>query len=359
MNASLDWDISSDMLAENRDEMWDFCPDQFDDESFLSWFTRLAKENCSDVSLLYQKLRNDDNPSLRKINTAEIERKLNSLEVRTVDQDEILKKLSPYCDITNYCRPEKMIEFSLNSAHPFAYLITNLRTPRYCSHCLQEDETPYFRSHWFYKFITYCDKHKCLLNDYCPYCYSPIKFWKTNWDEPISVCFHCKKDISHNISIISKINSDFQDELYSVVKNAEFKGDKIDPILFFQQFWKVMINECLDPKLKAKDFTLPAERMFRALNSAYGSIELYKHKFYLPYCCPIDNQGFASKIDYDLHMFLCHTQNSPKDSKLEKRCEVIKQFLEKGITTHQGINQSGIHLEMASGTIYHWILEYK
>ena len=203
------------MHSEQMDEKWDFCPQPFEEESFLSWFTRLAKENCSDVDLLFQKLRTLS--SLKSINQQIIDKQLIKLESNKKLKNELIANLSPFIEIT----PSRLKKISFNISeinNQWDYLNVPLQTPRYCPLCLKDDETPHFRYYWFLKFITYCNTHKLLLKDSCPNCYSPIKFWKTKWNHLIDSCFNCKGDIKQEILPPIKVDSDFQEKLFIIFK---------------------------------------------------------------------------------------------------------------------------------------------
>lgn len=98
------------MHSEQIDEKWDFCPQPFEYESFLSWFTRLAKENCSDVDLLYQKLRTFS--SLKSMNKQIIDKQLTKLESNKNLKNELITNLSPFVEMS----PSQLKKVSFNAS---------------------------------------------------------------------------------------------------------------------------------------------------------------------------------------------------------------------------------------------------
>lgn len=347
------------MLGVDTDEKWDFCPQPIADESFLSWFVRLAKENCSDVGLLYQKLRGSYFHTIRVLNREKLDKYLIELESSSQMQDEMKKILSSYINIPLFQRSKTLVEFMQKKIHPWDYFIVLLPSPRYCVQCLQESEISYFPAHWFYKFNTYCDIHQCLMSDCCPHCYSPIKFWKSNWNQSLKTCFNCGNDITQGINIVSKIKATFQKDFYEVLNSGKFRDKKIDPLYFFRQLWRLVHIESKDPKVKDQHMPLTAERTFRALNLAYMCIERDKNRFAKPHFCSFDGLEFGTKIELDLHMFQKHKQEPVSDKIMVERYAMIKPFLEKGIMSKKKIMETPIEINVSNHSIYKWMLVYK
>jgi len=67
-----DWKLNKETSKIPENEKWDCCPRPYEDEAFLSWFTRLAKENYSDVDLLYHKFRETN--YLRNMNQEKLDK---------------------------------------------------------------------------------------------------------------------------------------------------------------------------------------------------------------------------------------------------------------------------------------------
>lgn len=346
------------MHSEQMDEKWDFCPQPFEEESFLSWFSRLAKENCSDVDLLYQKLRTLS--SLRSMNKQIIEKQLTKLESNNKLKNDLIENLSPFIEII----PSQLEKLSFNISeisNQWDYLNVPLRTPRYCPLCLKDDETPHFRYYWFLKFFTYCNIHKILLKESCPHCYSPIKFWKTNWDQSVDSCFYCKKDLKKGVISLSKVEADFQEKFVEIF-NTGYNSNKFEPKYYFRQIWKIITVESKDPKIKNINLNsepLSTERMFKALFIANKCLEKDKERFNKPFLCLKDGLKFSNKFELDLHKKHNYTLESIKDEEIRRKFEVIEPLLEMGKLSHSIIDRRGKQFGVNRYTIYRWIRAFK
>ena len=63
---------------------------------------------------------------------------------------------------------------------------------KFCSDCLKEDKTPYFRKEWRLKSVNRCKKHNLQLRDRCPNCGIPISFYRvTKFGIGFSTCWKC------------------------------------------------------------------------------------------------------------------------------------------------------------------------
>ncbi len=358
MSSAKTWEIPTEILIEERKDTWDFCPQPIADESFLSWFTRLSKENCSDMMLLYQKIASGTFSSINHLNQTELERKFKIIEIEEKEQWNLIKKLSPYCDIS-HCKPiSKAVEFFLHPQHDYERILTILPAPRYCPICLKKDKIPFFRAYWFYPFITYCDKHQILLSETCPHCYNTVKFWASDWNLPITNCFYCKRDILENQPILSKISANFQTEFYNIVNKSKFNGRRINPEQLLYNFWKVMINESKDPLFKSSEMLIPVERMFKTINIAYHLIDLDNtlldnHHYSTP-----EGLKFPSRFEYDLHNLQQDYPHLKKDEKFLARCNALKPYFKPYVFTKTEIFQCDPQSSLAPATIYNWVLLY-
>jgi hypothetical protein len=346
------------MYDHEKSEKWDFCPCSHEEESFISWFTRLAKSNCSDVGMLYLKLVGNIHNSIKSLNKNEIDKHIYRLQSSKTFQDGLKKILSDFINIDSYSTPKLALENLSNSESNGKYLLTQQPTPKFCPYCLKMDEIPYYRHQWFYKFITYCDIHKCLLFERCPRCYSPIKFWQTQWDDSIITCFNCGSDITQDIDITHQIKSDYQSVFYDIIKTKTYKGKKINPIKFFQDFWRVTQIVSLDPQIKEEE-NISIDRLFTALNSAKKYVESDEKRLETPYNCPYDGKQFSNEIDLDLHINHEHNQKMINDPAIIERYQLIKPFIEKGITIKSQVIKLAAELNLPFHTAYKWVLEYK
>lgn len=314
IHSSSNWNIPLEMLVEEKNELWDYCPQPLENEAFLSWFTRLAKENCSDVDLLYQKLRNPY--SGRKLKEGSLEIHLEKLETNEKIRNDLIEILSLHITLPTL-QIKKLLFNTLKSTTIWDYLSIPLETPRYCPKCLKEDKIPYFRSHWFLKFITSCENHRIFLKDVCPHCYSPINFWKTNWDQQIDFCYYCQKDIKQEIIQQSEVENIFQKKLLRIFKTGYF-NEKTNSVSYFQQLWKIINMESKDRRIKdmkSNLISLSPERTFKALLVAHRCLENDNERFFKPFVCLKDGLKFSSEMEWKMHVTQAHESNSGEIKK--------------------------------------------
>jgi len=108
--------------------------------------------------------------------------------------------------------------------------------PMYCPYCLLEDEVPYFRLSWRFAFTTHCERHRCLLEERCPTCGSPV--WPasiqinapTGWP-PLTTCRVCRSSLGLGFHPVGRSTSD------SGCTNSSIEvGDKpLDSVWYFSQ----------------------------------------------------------------------------------------------------------------------------
>ena len=70
---------------------------------------------------------------------------------------------------------------------------------RYCPQCLGGDSIPYYRTSWRLASTWICQKHGCVMHDYCPVCHQTL-FWNFSARNRISIqdlrmCHHCGADL--------------------------------------------------------------------------------------------------------------------------------------------------------------------
>ncbi len=125
---------------------------------------------------------------------------------------------------------------------------------QYCSQCLSEDRTPYYRRRWRLAFMTICEKHHSLLFDRCQSCGAPVSFHRTelcNYQkltaESLTLCHSCGSDLRDSCN--GEIDGAHQPSSPITSKEVEFtrillaafdsgfvqigQNVKIHPILFF------------------------------------------------------------------------------------------------------------------------------
>lgn len=280
MISSLNWVIPSEMLAEETDEKWDNSPKPFNNESFLSWFSRLAKANCADILRLFQTLleKGKETPCA-----------LNQIELNPILGNTLISQLEPFIDIDPTTLKKMFFHHhrKISSKIGWDYLITIQPSPKYCPICLKTDTVPFFRDFWQLPFVTVCPHHKILLFDCCPHCYSPIRYWETSWDKPLTICSKCHQDLTNECMFLRKPQSHdgikFQDQLLNAYKTSQYQNHPINVRSFFQEIWKLASAESVDPKVKKIDKNycfLPSERVHKALYLAYNSLQSNNRKLY-------------------------------------------------------------------------------
>lgn len=74
---------------------------------------------------------------------------------------------------------------------------------QYCSQCLAEDETPYFRLAWRLALYTFCPKHRVMMADRCSHCGAPVAFHRIELGKPkrsdvdtLDCCWQCDEKLS-------------------------------------------------------------------------------------------------------------------------------------------------------------------
>lgn len=72
---------------------------------------------------------------------------------------------------------------------------------QYCSQCLGEDETPYYRRRWRLAFMAICEKHRSPLHDRCERCGAAVNFHRNELGnhqkftaESLTLCYACGFD---------------------------------------------------------------------------------------------------------------------------------------------------------------------
>jgi len=358
MNTSLNWEIPTEMLAGETKETWDCCPEPFHDESFLSWFTRLAKVNCSDVRLLYQQLRNTS--TIRNMKLELLEKELELIQTNKKKLNTLVEALLPFLTISF----EKLDLISIpltKSINQWDYLNNSTKFPRFCPHCLESDEIPYFRRSWFLNSSTICKIHHSLLLDSCPHCNAVIKIWNTDWDKNIINCYKCNREISQDVPVIFSINNmEFHKNFEIVLQKGVFNGEEIDKTHFFRQLWRLISHEnSIINNLQEKNVKIPIELLFRAIMQ--GMKIFINNPEKISNACEnketITNTGRITIQDV-----LNNKENLPKELNLDKikeRIHIISPLLDKPVLTLDMIKEWAKTTEYSWRSIYRWMLSYR
>lgn len=359
MTTSLNWDISSEMLVEETDEKWDICPEPLNNESFLSWFTRLAKENCSDARLLFQQLRKSS--TLRNMNITLIGKYLGSIQRSEKKQKEILTAIQPYLksNINKFQHPPYLRGKSTDLSD---YLNIPLKSPRYCPFCLEKDEKPYFRNSWFFKPFLVCPTHQCLLFNSCPHCNSPIKFWNSSWDEEITYCAECGQNISTGVIGVFKIhNVNYHELLNKTFCECAKFIENADKSHFFHYLWKFIYRESRDPLIKDivhNDMYLPKENLFRAILIGLRDLENNPKKITLK--APNGDKEIESR--FTLENLERTGGKLPKEwdnDVVRRKIKAITPLLRMPSRTYEDVKKQALIIGCAAKTLYNWMRAYR
>lgn len=352
------WEISAEPYIEENDNKWEFCPNVLKDESFLSWFTRLSKENCSDSRILYQQLKKPN--SIRKINMNIVGEDLNSIILSQKKQDDLLSALQPYLklEFQIFQNPPYLME---NTQNPLDFLCVPLKYPRFCPHCLAADNQPYFRDWWFYKPHMVCPIHRCLLLDACPHCNSPIQFWSTTWNQNITCCSNCGEIIFEGMNGTFELkNIDYYDILNeSMGAYAEIMPN-IDHIQFFRRIWEIILSNDINPWVKtllSNNTFLSSERLFRMI--LIGVKELARMPAKLIPTEVLDNLISDRILLEDLNN---NPSNLPKELNTEKvneRLHAIAPLIKMVHKSFDEVKKQSMKNGISPQTLYRWMKHYK
>lgn len=335
-----------------------------EDEIFLSWFTRLAKENCSDVDLLFQRLL----PKLREKN---VDTKIENLETNTKLKSELIGNLESYIGMP--ISITKKISFKVSTQYnEWDFLNKPSSDVKYCAFCILDDSQPYFRYYWQLKFITFCLNHKCLLFDKCPHCLQPIQYWRTNWNEKLTICFSCKEEITQ-ITFVTRHEKPeeliFQKHLIEIYDKKQFLDKKVDSDWFFRQLWKIVIFE--NEENRSKFFneinSIPFEGIFKGISRAFTIILNDEERLERPYICYLDDEKFLTMNSLRKHNSLNHINEklneidfnmlkTPEDIAKAK-FNIIQPLLDLQTRTKKDVQK--VAGTRGTSTIYRWIERYE
>lgn len=351
-------------IRSKKSEKWDSTPIMLPDESFSSWLTRLAKENYSDVNLLYKKYNKG------KSNTITLNKELESIQYTKKTRIKFFKNISEFLKLEE--NQERIILKS-----PFIeslpggkwnYFLQPLKYPNYCPQCLNNDIIPYFRYYWYLRFYAVCHIHHIVLKECCPHCHSPIKFWMTEWGVPMIQCYNCKKNILdiHFITNISKQqSSQIQLFLLLAYKKDRLYDASINSGLFFKYFFKTIIAISEDPVIKQLSdnyVEIPNERLFSGIIMAYNFILEDIERLEYPYLCEIDDQIFKSQEELNVHNQREHFHFQTfddVDDVAKFRYEIIAPLIGMNARTVEVVDKRAKMYGKSRKTLYRYIRKFE
>ena len=182
-------------------------PRPFRNESICSWITRLSLSQGVSISAMLNylelKVFLDFDYQIEKLNIDSISKKTGLAISDFKSQRTFFSSLRKY------------------EYHSKRYLMRHKRNKRFrfCPLCLREDEIPYFRLEWRFKLCVSCPTHKCLLEDNCDHCKSPIflptnLFSKVSDSRPLESLSNCPSCGSLRAKISPAF---FRDQLYEAM----------------------------------------------------------------------------------------------------------------------------------------------
>ena len=285
---------------------------------------------------------------------------MNALVINRLKQEELILALQPYINtqIQEFQNPPYTMK---NSSNPLDYLSIPLRYPRYCPRCLAEDETAYFRDWWFFKPYMVCPTHRCLMLDSCPHCNFPIQFWNTLWNQAITVCSNCGRDISKDVIGIFELKdiayydilNEFFEEYHRVVKDTDYPQ-------FFHQMWGLILSDDTNPWVKMINLnktSLSSERLLQIiLNSAKEWANHPTKSF------PIEILDNIKTNKITLRDLENNAKQIPKEWDTEiihKRINAITPLLKIQNRTAEDVKKRSNNTGISSKTLYNWMRQYR
>lgn len=359
INTVHSWNIPTEPYIEEKNDKWEYCPVPLQDETFLSWFVRLSKENCSDPRLLYIQLKKV--PYLRNNNLDFIGKKLGSIQNNLKTQKEILSAIKPF--IKESIHDFQTSQYKKDNPKDISeFLNVPLKYPRYCPYCLEQDEIPYFRESWYFKPFLVCPLHQCLLIDTCPHCNTPIQFWNTSWKSDITSCSECGQSIFTGVIGTFKIqNLDYYALIEQVFIEFEKYHKNTNKSLFFQHLWKNISHYNKDPQIKQanqNDMLISRENLFRAIlvELKYMIEKPNRRKSII-----INKNGMIEHIFTieDLEEYGGNLPNGYNNDVINKRLNAITPLLKIQKRTYEDVTKQAKYTGISSKTLYNWMKRYR
>ncbi|MFC1672745.1 TniQ family protein [Pseudomonadota bacterium] len=183
---------------EHYEELWPYRPRPIQDESFSSWFCRIAWANGLSAAELYAVAF----PGARMFR----------LDLDRFAGDALIENLSAHTGIppsdlrsrTFRHWAERVFEHDDGQVKlawlPPAGLFRSSKSfgQQICPQCLRETDTTYLKKTWRLSFVSACDLHRTLLIDRCPACAAPIQpLYASPSDLAMSLCWNCGFDLRY------------------------------------------------------------------------------------------------------------------------------------------------------------------
>ncbi|UKJ73265.1 TniQ family protein [Azospirillum brasilense] len=175
--------------------LWPWRPALLPDETFSSWFARLAAGNGLYPAELYRLVKPGAHPRPRDLDRY-VEPDLQvTLAERTGVDPEALRQAT-------FIRWAGLVFEEDDGRNKLAWLpLAGTEDSKrsfgqqVCPACLSEDTVPYLRLSWRLGFVTACPRHRKLLIDRCTGCGEPVQILRTIPDKGVR-CWKCGTDFA-------------------------------------------------------------------------------------------------------------------------------------------------------------------
>jgi hypothetical protein len=169
-------------------KLWPAHPKPLPDELLSSWIVRVAEANAIKLHTLSRMLFGDRrSPWNRDIDRFAPPWLLKTMCHHTgVDYQHVSSTtLATYCE---RLFPRQTMSGQLYWVLPIISQGTKRRGfgMQFCTACLAEDTTPYFRKQWRLALYTYCPKHQISLYDACPECGASVCYFRRDFGRELA-----------------------------------------------------------------------------------------------------------------------------------------------------------------------------
>lgn len=184
------------MYSSLHDGLWPRRPVPLPDESFSSWFRRLANANGLPASELYAGALPGS-----YLNRQDLDRTAGPDLIRALSNHTGVDALNMqertfarwggriFEEDDGRCRLDWLPPIGSEKAR-------RSFGQQYCPACLASDEVPYFRLQWRLRFVALCPIHHCQLADRCPVCSAPIYTLRVLRQDHTLCCRTCGTDLA-------------------------------------------------------------------------------------------------------------------------------------------------------------------
>lgn len=226
-------------------DLWPFRPKPVREESFSSWFSRLAWSN----GLSPQELYHIALPGSRLYHI-DLERHVcnelvNNLALHTgLNPDDLWRRTLQYWSGRLFERDNGHIKIPwIPTAGTHQSL--NSYGQQVCTDCLSEAQVPYLHRYWRLSFVTGCKRHGVFLRDRCPDCASLIQpLYTSAHPGSVSSCWRCGFDFrkAERDTCVDPTGMSVQQKLISIAERGWQKMGAYGPVYslsYFRILWLV------------------------------------------------------------------------------------------------------------------------